>query len=183
MTGQGHYLPGYYSLTAGGPVSETTTPTTTPPGTVPVDRPNPLKTLTLLLAPAMAAVSAILTYLVTQGLVSQTVADTVNALGGSVVTSVSNSNGTSAWAAIVPALLAAAGTLTTSLLHTSLAKRKVTPTQDPRDDDGTKLVRVDSPLLALRRGQDAERTAEQSGLAAPYSDRGRGRHGGSETGK
>lgn len=131
-------------------------PITTPPGTVPVDRPNPLKQVTILLAPGMAAVTAVLTYLVSQGLVSQAVADAVNAVGYGVTGAVNDSaTATSAepvWAAVAAAVIAAAGAALTAVLHAKLARPKVTPVGDERAADGTRLVRPETPTSGVTTG-------------------------------
>jgi hypothetical protein len=68
----------------------------------------------------------------------------VNAVGygvtGAVNDSVTATSAEPVWASIAAALIAGAGAALTAVLHGKLARPKVTPKDDPRNDDGVRLV-------------------------------------------
>lgn len=108
--------------------------------TPPVDRPNPLQGVANKVGTAWAAVAAVLGAAVSFGVLSAAQAEALTALGqtlpGTIV-----ALGTIA-GAVIPLL----GGIVSAFATAKVGKHEVTPTADPRDNFGNKLVPADPGL-------------------------------------
>lgn len=99
-----------------------------------VERPNPLMAVAMKIGPAWGALSGLIVALVPLGILSAEQADAVSYLGDSVVSS------TSVLAPVVGGVIAAFLHVLQSFAQAKVSKSDVTPSADPRDDQGRRLT-------------------------------------------
>lgn len=97
-------------------------------------RPNPLGEIAAKIGPAWGALSGVLVSLVPLGIMSQTQVDAIDAAGDSAVDAVG------IIAPIVGGVVALVLAAVQSFVQAKASKDRVTPADDPRDNDGNKLV-------------------------------------------
>jgi hypothetical protein len=98
----------------------------------PPERPKPLTELAIWVGPVCGLLAGFVGFLVPLGFLSQDQADQINSL----------------WPAVAAGLIPVISTTAGVLLQARLSRSRVTPVSDPRDNDGTRLVRIDSARLA-----------------------------------
>lgn len=99
-----------------------------------VDRPNPIRDAILAVAPAVSALLGVVTFLVQYGILTPSQGEALNDAGQLVVSSASP------LASIVSALFVAFTGVAASFAVGKVAKTKVTPVEDPRDNHSRPLT-------------------------------------------
>lgn len=99
------------------------------------ERPNPLREAASKVGVAWSAGAAIVAYLVTSGVLSAAQGDAIAAAGEAAPGLITQVGG------VVAGVIALGGAILASFRTVDSGREHVTPNRDPRDHDGTKLVR------------------------------------------